>query len=140
MKAQQVHLESHHQMQTFYETDQKHAKEQQILHCMWVFVYKTDKHSYLQKCKARLVICENQQTCEDLSIRVTTLASMMFWMLMSITAKFDLKTIQMNIMNTFMNCQLNKMIYMRQSSSFKTENMILWLRKTLYKLRKFLLL
>ena len=34
MKAQQVHLESHHQMQIFYETDQKHAKEQQILHCM----------------------------------------------------------------------------------------------------------
>ena len=34
MKTQQVHLESHHQMQTFYETDQKHAKKQQILHCM----------------------------------------------------------------------------------------------------------
>ena len=34
MKTQQVYLESHHQMQMFYETDQKHAKEQQILYCM----------------------------------------------------------------------------------------------------------
>ena len=113
MKAQQVHLESHHQMQTFNEIDQKHAKEQQILHYMWVFVYKTDKHDYLQKYKTRLVIYENQQTHEDLFIRVTTLASMTFQMLMSITAKFNLKTIQINIVNTFMNCQLNEIIYMR---------------------------
>ena len=34
MKAQQAHLESHCQMQMFYETNQKHAKKQQILHCM----------------------------------------------------------------------------------------------------------
>ena len=33
-QTQRIHLESHHQMQSFYETDQKHAKEQQILHCM----------------------------------------------------------------------------------------------------------
>ena len=93
MKAQQAHLESHHQMQTFYETDQKHAKKHQILYCMWVFVYKTNKHDYLQKYKARLVIYENQQTHENLSIRVTILASMMFWILISITTKFNLKII-----------------------------------------------
>ena len=78
-----------------------------------MFVYKMNKHDYLQKCKARLVICENQQTCEDLPIRVTTLASMMFQVLMSITAKFNLETIQMNAVNAFMNCQLNEMIYIR---------------------------
>ena len=33
-QTQRIHLESHHQMQSFYETDQKHTKEQQILHCM----------------------------------------------------------------------------------------------------------
>jgi len=31
----------------------------------------------------------------------------------------------MNIVNAFVNCQLNEMIYMRQSSDFETENMIL---------------
>ena len=72
-----------------------------------------NKHDYFQKCKAKLVIYENQQTHEDLSIKVITLASMKFQTLMSITAKFNLKTIQMNAVNTFVNCQLNKMIYMR---------------------------
>ena len=94
MKVQQAHLKSHHhQMQIFYEINWKHAKKHQVLHCMWVFVYKTNKHDYLQKCKARLVICENQQAHEDLSIRATTLASMMFQVLMSIITKFNLKTI-----------------------------------------------
>ena len=83
-----------------------------------------NKHDYLQKCKARLVICENQQTHEDLSIRVTTLASMTFQMLMNITAKFNLKMIQMNVMNAFMNCMLNEMIYMRQSLNFEMRNRV----------------
>lgn len=34
------------------------AKIYQILSYYWVFKYKTDKHSCLQKCKARLIICE----------------------------------------------------------------------------------
>ena len=84
-------------------------------------------------------ICENQQICEDLSIRATTLASMTFQALISIITKFDLKTIQMNAVNTFMNCQLNKIIYMRQSLNFETENTVLQLRKTLYELRQSLL-
>ena len=33
-QTQRIHLESHHQMQSFYEIDQKHTKKQQILHCM----------------------------------------------------------------------------------------------------------
>ena len=93
MKTQQDHLESHHQMQSFHKTDWKHAKEQQILHCMWVFIYKTDKHDFLQKCKTRLMMCENQQIQKDLLTCMTILTSMTFQMLMTITAKFDLKTI-----------------------------------------------
>ena len=58
-QTQRIHLKSHCQMQSFYEADQKHTKKQQILHCMWVFVYKIDKHDHLQKCKIQLVICEN---------------------------------------------------------------------------------
>ena len=127
-------------MQTFYKMNQKHAREHQVLYCMWVFIYKINKHDYLQKCKARLVICENQQTCEDLSIRAIILVSMMFWALINIITKFNLKTIQINIVNAFMNYQLNEIIYMRQSSDFETENMIFWLRKMLYKLKQFLLL
>ena len=84
-----------------------------------------NKHDYFQKYKVRLVICENQQAQEDLFIRVITLASMTFQALMSIITKFDLKIIQMNAVNAFMNYQLNEMIYMRQSSDFEIKNRVL---------------
>ena len=51
---------------------------------------------------------------------------MTFHALMTITVKFDLKTIQLNAVNVFINCKLNEMMYMRQSSEFETDqNMIL---------------
>src|SRR5205809_1909871 len=125
MKTQRDHLKSHHQLQSFYELDQKHAKNQQVLHCMWVFVYKTDKHEFLQKCKARLVVCGNQQTLEDLSTRATTLTSMTFQALMTITAKFDLETVQMDVVNAFVNSKLDEVVYMKQSSGFETGNRVL---------------
>ena len=77
-KTQTDHLESHCQLQSFFETDQRHARGQQVLHCMWVFIYKTDKHGFLQKCKTHLVVCGNQQAIEDLSTRATTLTNMIF--------------------------------------------------------------
>ena len=107
-------------MQSFYELDWKHAKGQQILHCMWVFVYKTDKHGFLQKCKARLVVCGNQQAHGDLPTRATTLASMTFRALIAITAKFDLETIQMDAVNAFVNCKLDEVVYMKQPPGFET--------------------
>src|SRR5947207_11597137 len=116
MKVQRNHLELHCQLQSFYELNQKHTRNQQVLHCMWIFVYKTDKHEFLQKCKIRLVVCRNQQILEDLLTRAMTLISMTFQALMAITAKFDLEMIQMNVMNAFVNSKLNEMIYMRQSS------------------------
>jgi hypothetical protein len=36
-----------------------------------VFKYKLDKHKNLQKCKARLVVCGNQQAAGDLPTRAT---------------------------------------------------------------------
>jgi len=36
-------------------------KGKQILDCMWVYIYKFDKHGRFQKCKARLVIRGDQQ-------------------------------------------------------------------------------
>ena len=102
---------------------------------MWIFVYKINKYDFLQKCKARLVVCGNQQAHEDLPTRATTLASIAFRALMNIIARFDLETIQMDAVNAFVNCMLNEMIYIRQLLSFETENKVLQLRKTLYELR-----
>ena len=67
--------------------------------------------------------------------------NMIFCVLMTITVKFDLKTVQLNAVNVFINCKLNEMIYIKQSFRFETDqNMIFWLWKILYRLRKFSLL
>ncbi len=80
---------------------------------MWVFIYKTDKHNFLQKCKARLIVCGNQQARGDLPIRVTTLASTAFWTLMVITVKFNLKTVQIDVVNAFIYYDLDKVVYIK---------------------------
>jgi hypothetical protein len=135
-KALVDHLESHQRMESFHETDKKHAKGQQILSSMWVFVYKTDKHGFLQKCKARLVVCGNQQAQGDLPTRATTLASTAFRTLMAITAKFDLETIQMDAVNAFVHCDLDEVVYMKMPPGFTKPGRVLRLQKALYGLRR----
>lgn len=135
-RAQYDHLESHRQMKSFHETDRLHAKGLQVLSSMWVFVYKTDKHGYLQKCKARLVVCGNQQAQGDLPTRATTLASTAFRTLMAVTAKFDLETIQMDAVNAFVHCDLDEVVYMKMPPGFAKAGKVLRLRKALYGLRR----
>jgi hypothetical protein len=103
---------------------------------MWVFKYKLDKHRNLQKCKARLVVCGNQQAAGDLLTRATTLASTTFCTLMAITARFDLETRQLDAINAFVNCDLDEVVYMRLLPGFKKPGKVLLLRKALYKLRR----
>jgi hypothetical protein len=105
-----------------------------------VFKYKLDKHKNLQKCKARLVICGNQQAAGDLLIRATTLASTTFCTLMAITARFDLETYQLNAINAFVNCDLDKVVYIRLLPGFEKPGKVLLLRKALYRLRRLSLL
>lgn len=135
-EAQRVHLESHSQMGSFKETHQKHAKGQPILGCMWVFTYKTDKHGFLQKCKARLVVWGNQQAHSDLPTRATTLASTAFRALMGVTAKFDLETRQVDAVNAFVHCPLDEVVYMKMPPGFEKQNTVLRLQKALYGLRR----
>jgi hypothetical protein len=103
---------------------------------MWTFVYKMDKHGYLQRCKARLAVCGNQQEKGDLLTRVTTLASTAFWTLMGITAKFDLKMVQIDAVNAFVHCDLDEVMYMRMPSGFTKPGKVLRLQKALYGLRR----
>jgi len=55
---------------------------------------------------------------------------------MAITAKFDLKTVQMNVINMFVNSKLNEVMYMRQPPDFEKGNTVLQLNKALYGLRR----
>jgi hypothetical protein len=103
---------------------------------MWVFKYKLDKHKNLQKCKACLVVCENQQAAGDLLTRATTLASTTFCTLIAIIACFDLETRQLNVVNAFVNCDLDKVVYIRLPLGFKKPEKVLLLKKALYRLRR----
>ena len=64
---------------------------------------------------------------------------MAFQALITITAKFDLETIQIDAVNAFVNCKLDEIIYIKQPLRFEIDK-VLQLRKTLYELRRSLLL
>jgi hypothetical protein len=85
-------------------------------------------------------VCENQQAAGDLPIRATTLASTTFCTLMAITACFDLETRQLDVINAFVNCDLDKVVYIRLLPGFEKPGKILLLRKALYRLRRLPLL
>lgn len=135
-RAQEDHMASHKQMGSFQEVPRGQAKGQQVLSCMWVFTYKTDKHGYLIKCKARLVVCGNQQAKGDLPTRATTLASMSFRALMAIAAEYDLELEQMDAVNAFVNCDLDEVVFMRMPPGFEKYGTVLRLKKALYGLRR----
>ena len=134
--AQRDHLQSHEKMRSFIEMEKSQAKGHQVLGCMWVFTYKTDKHGFLQKVKARVVVWGNHQAQNGLPTRATTLASTTFRTLMAITAKFDLETQQMDAINAFVHCNLDETVFMKFPPGFEKENKVLCLRKALYGLRR----
>ena len=63
------------------------------MECQWVFNYKTNKNGNLQICKARLVICGNQQQNLDLPTRAITLVITSLCTLLAVVAKFNLETL-----------------------------------------------
>lgn len=136
IKAQKEHLASHEQMESFVEVPWSRTKGQRVLSCMWVFTYKLDQHGYLVRCKARLVVCGNQQERGVLPTRATTLASMSFRALMAIAAEHDLELEQMDAVNAFVNCELDETVYMKMPPGYEKYGKVLRLRKALYGLRR----
>jgi hypothetical protein len=135
-KAMHQHLKGHAERRSWNTVHRGKAKGHQVLGCMWVFTYKTDKHGMLQRCKAKLVVCGNQQEPDDLPTRATTLAVTSFRTLMAIVAKFDLETIQLDAINAFVNADLDELVYMRTPPGFPVKNHVLRLNKGFYKLRR----
>ncbi len=137
----EIHIQQHKQQFKSWESVRSAiAKCHQVLECQWVFKYKTDNHGRLQKCKARLVVCCNQQKLYDLPTRAKTLAVTSLRVLLAQVAKFDLKTLQLDAVNAFVNVDLDKTVFMRMPPGYSEHGKILKLNRALYGLLRFLLL
>ena len=127
-EAERTHLESHKQMKSWVEIPASPVKRTglQILDCMWVYMYKLDKHHRLIKCKARLVVRGDQQrniTAQD--TYSATLAGRSFRMLMAIAAKFDLELKQYDVTNAFVHAAIDREIYMRMPRGYQKPGTLL---------------
>jgi len=137
LEAEKQHLQSHQDMSTWAETDKKAATGRQLLDCMWVYVYKFDKHGWLVKCKARLVVRGDQQAKSVYeSTYASTLAGRSFRTLMAIAARFDLELIQYDAVNAFVNAKLPYDIFTRMPPGYRKRGRILHLLKAMYGLRE----
>src|SRR5436190_17325984 len=94
------------------------AKEQQVLDCMWVYVYKFTKKRMLAKCKTRLVVCGDQQIKLNSSTYTVTLAAHFFCVFMALAAQFDLELIQYDAINAFMHANLDETVFMKMSNRY----------------------
>ncbi|KLP04001.1 Uncharacterized protein LW94_14520 [Fusarium fujikuroi] len=140
-QAQKDHLESHKQMRSWSEISRLDPRigDSQVLDCMWVFTYKFDKHGYLRKCKARLVVRGDQQyksSTDD--TYAATLAGKSFRTLIAIAAKYDLELLQYDAVNAFVNAKLQSNVFMKLPPGYRSgekQDRILLLHKALYGLR-----
>lgn len=146
------HLRQHReQFNSWSIVDSSEARGHQVLGCQWVFVYKTGKHGELIDCKARLVVCGNQQWKCELSTRATTLASTALRVLLALIARFDLETLQLDAVNAFVHADLDEVVFVRVPPGYKQppgyeperkdktgglQGKVLRLNKALYGLRR----
>ena len=77
-QAEKNHLQSHILMNSWIKIDQIEVKKEQILDCMWVYIYKFNKYGRLLKCKARLVVRNDQQVKNSGDIYVAILVAYSF--------------------------------------------------------------
>jgi len=71
-------------------------------------------------------------------MRATILASTTFRTLIVITVKFDLEITQIDAVNVFVHCNLDKVVYIKLPPGFNKGKIdkVLCLRKALYRLRR----
>jgi hypothetical protein len=138
-QAERDHLQSHREMGSWIEMDRDDPRtlRKETLDCMWVYVYKLDKHGRFIKCKARLVVRGDQQPKGlDEETYAATLAGRSFRTLIAIAARFDLDLIQYDVVNAFVNARLDHQILMRMPPGYKKAGKILLIQKALYGLRE----
>jgi hypothetical protein len=108
----------------------------QVIPVKWVFHYKCDSNGYLIKQKARICVRGDLQANCRADTYAATLTSRVFRMCMAITAVFDLDARQYDVMNAFLNSELDEEVYVRMPDGFAETGQCWKLRKALYGLRR----
>jgi hypothetical protein len=122
-QAEVDHLKSHEATNSWEIVDKQMAKDLncKILGTMWVYVYKENEDSTLKKCKARLVVRGDQEAKVYEDTYAATLAARTFRILMALTAKYDLDAIQLDIVNAFMNAEVQRNVFVEIPQGFRKE-------------------
>jgi hypothetical protein len=110
--------------------------EGEILPLMWVFTYKFNEDGYLTKFKARLVVRGDlQQVYED--TYAATLAARIFRFLVALMAAFGLKAFQYDVLNAFLNAEVNRKIFVQTPEGYVDQfGPLLQLWRALYGLKE----
>src|SRR5437016_8821488 len=103
---------------------------------MWVYVYKFTKKGMLAKCKARLIVREDQQKLVSVGTYAATLMAHSFRVFMAMAARFDLELTQYDAINAFVHANLDETIFMKIPDGYQKNDRILKLNKALYELRR----
>jgi hypothetical protein len=138
LQAEKDHLRSHQPTKSWSKVPVYYAKGRQVLDCMWVYVYKFDKHGRLEKCKARLVVRGDQQVgLHQGDTYAATLATRSFRTFMAIAARFDLEMLQYDAVNAFVQAPIQETVFMRIPPGYRHlyPRTVLKLNKALYGLR-----
>ena len=116
-------------------------QNRQPLGCKWIFKIKKKVNGSLDKYKARLV-AKGYDQIESLDyneifspmVRMATMR-----LLFGISAILDLELQQMDVKTTFLNGDLNEIVYMQQLEGFfykETQNLVCLLGRSIYGLRQ----
>jgi hypothetical protein len=122
------------------ETHKEGVAKGEILPLMWVLTYKFDENSYLTKFKARLIERGDlPKVYKD--TYAATLAAQIFQFFVALMAAFGLKAFQYDVLNAFLNAEVNRKIYVQTPEGYVDQfGPLLQLWQALYSLKEALLL
>ncbi len=86
------------------------------------------------------MVSGNQQKRHDLPTKATTRAITSLRVLLAVVAKFDLETLQLDVVNAFVNADLDKTVFIRMPPEYGEQDKVFKLNGALYGLRQSLLL
>ena len=97
-----------------------------------MFDYKFTAEGFLDRLKARLVVCGDQMWWGSNDTYAATLAAKSFRLLLTVIAYFNLEAKQLDVVSAFLNSILDEKVYVWHPSGFYKYGKCLLFRHTLY--------